>query len=281
VGAGSNQSLWEYPTPQVDFAGIAADFSTLKATAQDAGLYFARVSTGTNPHLGYHLIFNAAGTITVKKVTAVDTSLSSVPVDGSSGGKFVTDYSLIKAETMLGTYAVPANCGLIFVEDNAWIEGSIPGKLTLVAADVADTAVDANIVIPGSLAYVTGDGSAGLTAIAQHDLLIGPNAPDSLTMDGIFVAQGGAFGRNLYDCRAGGGSYDNKATLSILGSIVSALRPGTYWTYSESRPNRCINDTSGYADRTTSFDRANAADPPPFTPVTSTQYRFTDWRQLR
>jgi hypothetical protein len=276
VGSGSNQELWEYPTPQVDFAGIAADFPTLKATAQAQGLYFPRVSTKNNAHLGYHLIFNANGTVTVKKVTAL-TTLTSVPVDGSSGGDFVDDYSLIRSETTLGTYPVSASCGLIFVEDNAWIEGTITGKVTLVAADVADTYVDANIVIPSNIVYAATDGSAGLTATAQNDVLIGPDSPDSLTIDGIFVAQGGAFGRNLYDCRYR--TYDDKSTLSILGSIVSALRPGTEWTYGD---YYCRSGSlSGYENRTTSFDRANAADPPPFTPVTSTQYEFTDWRQLR
>ncbi|HVW82339.1 MAG TPA: hypothetical protein VHC68_00060 [Candidatus Paceibacterota bacterium] len=275
VGDGSNQSLWEYPTPQVDFAGIAADFAALKSTAQSSGLYFGRVSTGSDTHLGYHLIFNADGTVTVKQVTSVS-ALSAVPVDGSSGGRFVNDYSLINKEKTLGTYAVPSSCGLIFVEDNAWIEGTVNGKVTLVAADVADTVVDANIVVPDNLAYTATDGSDGLTAIAQNNFLIGPATPDSLTMDGIFVAQGGAFGRNLYDCRYSG--YDDKHTLSILGSIVSALRPGTEWVYGDSY---CRSGSiSGYEDRTTSFDRANAADPPPFTPVTSTQYEFTDWRQV-
>ena len=161
------------------------------------------------------------------------------------------------------------------------IEGTIPSKVTLVAADVADTVVSANIVIPNSLVYTTTDGTAGLTAIAQNDVLIGPNSPDSLTMDGIFVAQGGAFGRNLYDCKAGGGTYGSKSTLAILGSIVSARKPGTAWTYSESTPNNCgSNQSSGYSSRTTSFDRANAANPPPFTPVTSSQYQFTNWREV-
>ena len=72
VGSGTNQNLWNYPTPQVDFAGIAADFSTLKTVAKSSGLYFARYSSGNSNsaayHKGYHLIFNSNGTVTVNKV---------------------------------------------------------------------------------------------------------------------------------------------------------------------------------------------------------------------
>jgi len=273
-GTGSNQNLWEYPTPQVDFAGISTDFSTLKSIANTSGIYRARVSTSSNPHLGYHLIFNGT-TVTIKKVTAVSSSLQSIPVDGSSS-TFVTDNNLISTETTLGTYSIPSTCGLIFIEDNVWVEGTISGKVTLVAANVTTANVYPNIVVPNSIVYA-GTGSDGLTAIAANDVLIGPNSPDSLTMDGIFIAQNGAFGRNLYDCHAGSGTYANKSTLAIQGSIVSALKPGTYWTYTESGCGTGV--TSGYASRTTSFDKVNAESPPPFTPSISKQGEFTSWEQ--
>ena len=45
-GSGSNQNLWKYPTPQMDFSAIAANFSNLKSIAQSQGLYFPRFSSG-------------------------------------------------------------------------------------------------------------------------------------------------------------------------------------------------------------------------------------------
>lgn len=284
VGTGGNQSLWEYPTPQTDFAGIAANFSALKSTAQSSGIYLARYSSGSSGssayHKGYHLIFNADGTVTVKRVTAITNGLTSVPVDGSSS-ILTSDYSLINNETSYNTYTLPANCGLIFVEDNTWVEGTIPAKVTLVVANVTNTGVVPEAFIPNNITYSTYDGTVGLTLIAQHDVLIGPNSPDSLTLDGTFIAQSGAFGRNMYVCPDS--PYANKTNLTIYGSVISNLKPGTYWTYSGLSMG-CVlylfgTQTSGYANRTTSFDKLNATNPPAFTPNTSTEYEFVDWRE--
>ncbi len=270
-GSGTNQNLWNYPTPQADFTAIATSFSNRKTIAQTDGLYFPRVSTSNNPHLGYHLIFNGDGTVTVRKVTSVVTNLLSYPADGSSKS-FVHDYSLIKNETPLGTYTIPADCGLIFVEDNVWVEGTVSEKVTVIAADVVDQGVYPNIVVPNNIVYTAFDGSAGLTAIASHNVLIGPNAPQNLTMDGIFVAQSGVFGRNWYACNT---TYAYRSDLNQYGTTVSALRPVTAWLVGGS----CPGGVSGYSGGTAVFDRQNSTNPPPFTPYTSAQWQFVDWKQ--
>ena len=272
-GGGTNSNFWNYPTPQVDFTAIASNFSTLKSIAQTSGLYFPPISSKKNAHVGYHLVFNGDGTVTVSTVTAVDAGTRSIPADGTSG-VFTPDYTRILSETTLGTYTVPTNCGLIFVEDNAWIEGTVSGKVTVVAANVTSPGVYPNIVLPNNITYATYDGTSGLTAIASHDVLISPDAPSNLTLDGIFVAQSGVFGSNLYNCNTP--SFANKSTLTMLGTTVSALRPVTYWTYNGG-PG-CSN-YSGYPNGTATFDRQNSTNPPPFTPVTSTQWQFVDWRQ--
>ena len=280
-GNGLNQNLWKYPTPQMDFAAISSSFSSLKTIAGTSGLYFPRVSTNSSPNFGYHFIFNGNGTVTVKKVTKVNTTLKSVPVDGSTGySTFTNDYSLITIEVLLGTYVIPANCGVIFVEDNAWIEGSISTKVTLVAANVVNPGVYPNIVLPNNITYTTFDGSAGLTAIASRNLLIGPNTPQDLTLDGIFVAQSGAFGRNLYDCSGGGSAYQYRRNLSMLGTIVSMKRQNNYWLGGCSSGQ---GNWSGYPDSlwTFIFDRQNSTNPPPFTPSTSSQWQFIDWLQKK
>jgi hypothetical protein len=266
VGNGSNQSLWNYPTPQVDFAGIAANFSSLKSIASTTGIYLPRYSTVANPHMGYHLIFNGNGTVTVKKVNTV-TTLTVQPINSSDS---TNDYTLIKTESAFQTLTVPSACGLIFVEDNAWIEGTIPGKVTLVAAGVVDTSFKPDIILHGNLVYATTDGSDGLTVIGSHNILIAPDSPNTMTLNGIFIAQSGAFGRNYYSsCQ---GAYEPKATLTILGTTVSNLRTGTKWL------GGC-GSNAGYQTRIDAYDRLNAANPPPFTPTTSTQWQFVDWQQ--
>ncbi len=271
VGTGGNQNLWNYPTPQVDFSGIAANFSTLKTTAQTSGIYLPRYSTSSgkhpNPNIGYHLIFNSNGTITVNKVTSVDT-LTVNPINTTDGS---SDYTLINNESPYETVTLPSQCGLVFVEDNTWIEGIIPNKVTVVVAGVIDTSFKPDVVLTDNLTYAATDGTDGLTVIGEHNVLIAPDSPQNMTLNGIFVAQSGAFGRNRYDCSK---SYEPRGTLTILGTTVSNLRTGTRWE------NGCgSGNYAGYQTRIDAFDRQNLTNPPPFTPFTSTQWQFVDWQQ--
>lgn len=268
VGSGTNQNLWNYPTPQIDFAAIASNFTTLKSTAVSTGLYLPRYSTTGNPNLGYHLIFNADGTITVRKVTAV-TGLSEQPINANDS---TTDYALIHTETSYETLTPPSGCGLIFVEDNAWIEGTIPSKLTVVVANVTNVGVTPNVFLKNNIQYAATDGSDGLTLISAGDILITPDSPTNMILNGVFVAQSGAFGRNLYSCPS---SYEPRGTLTILGTTVSNLRTGTKWI------NGCGATDAGYQTRIDAFDRLNSVNPSPFTPTLSTQWQFINWQQLQ
>lgn len=278
LGTGPNQTLWSYPTPQVDFSGIAADFGSLKTLASTSGVYYPRISTGTATTSasywnGYHITFNSNGTMTVKKVTAT-TQLQVIPVNSS---EWNTDRALISTETSFETKTIPTGCGLIYVEDNVWVDGTVPQKVTLVAANIVNATVAPNAYLNGNLQYGAYDGTDGLTLIAENDVLVGPNAPTTMTLNGIFIAQAGAFGRNLYlnsgrtDCNA---SYEPKGTLTILGTTVSNKRTGTKWM------NGCgAGSDAGYQNRIDSYDRRIATDPPPFTPNVSTDYQFVDWRE--
>ncbi|HYD93051.1 MAG TPA: hypothetical protein VEB18_01165 [Candidatus Paceibacterota bacterium] len=278
LGNGPNQDLWSYPVPQVDFSAISADFGTLKSTAQTHGVYYPRYST-TNGQgdpaywRGYHLIFNANGTVTVRRVSAT-TQLQVVPINSADA---TTDRTLISNESTYETRTIPASCGLIFVEDNVWIEGTIPQKVTVVAANVVNANIAPNAYLADNITYGAYDGTDGLTLIAENNVLVVPDAPTNMTVNGIFIAQGGAFGRNLYlnnsrsDCHA---TYEPKTSLTILGTTVSNKRTGTKWV------NGCGGgQDAGFQTRVDSYDRKMATDPPPFTPLVSTEYQFVDWRE--
>lgn len=268
-GAGPNQSLWSYPVPQVDFAGMAADFTNLKTIATASGIYLPRYSSGnsnqSNYWRGYHLIFNGNGTVTVRRVSAT-TSLSATFINPAD----TIDRTRISTEAFYATYTIPSTCGLIFVEDNVWVEGAIDSKVTLIAANVTTTGVSPNAMLPNNITYVATDGTDGLTLVAEHNVLITPDAPTNMSISGVFIAQGGAFGRNLYSCP---GTYEPKGTLTILGTTVSNLRTGTKWI------NGCGWSDAGYQTRIDAFDRKLSTNPPPFTPNTSTDFEFVDWRQ--
>ncbi|HEY4500648.1 MAG TPA: hypothetical protein VJI70_00030 [Candidatus Paceibacterota bacterium] len=274
----ANKNLWAYPTPQVDFTGIAANFSTLKSSASANGIYLPQYSSGNVQGAaykkGYHLIFNSDGTVTVKRVDAVTRLNTVYPVDGSSS--YTSDYTLIGNESLYQTYILPSGCGLIFVEDNTWIEGVIPSKVTVVAAGVDDPSFKPDIVLRNNIIYAATDGTDGLTVISARNILIAPDSPQNMTLNGTFIAQSGAFGRNYYYYPSGGcnGTYEPRGTLTILGTTVSFLRTGTAWV------NGCgAGSNAGYQTRIDAFDRQNATNPPPFTPITSTQWKFVDWQQ--
>jgi Tfp pilus assembly protein PilV len=266
-GSGPNSSNWSFPTPQVDFAGIAADFTNLKNRAQAAGLYFPRYSNGNSNSSaywkGYHLTFAANGTVTVTRVTSTN-RLTVVTVNPASKNQ---DNSVIQNEVNYGTYTTPSSCGLIFVEDNVWVDGVIPQKVTIVAANTVDAGVTPNAYLPNNITYSSA--SSGLTLVAQNDILIAGNSPNSLTLNGIFIAQGGAFGRNLFACNSG---YEPRNLLTMHGTTVSNKTPITAWL------GPC-GGTAGYPSSVSVYDRTLSTDPPPFTPILSTDFQFVDWRE--
>ena len=142
--------------------------------------------------------------------------------------------------------------------------------MTLVVAGVITPSFTPDVVLHNNITYAATDGTDGLTVIGSHDILVAPDAPTNMTADGMFVAQSGAFGRNLYACP---GPYEPKGTLTMFGTTVSNLRTGTKWV------GGCGSTDAGYQTRIDAFDRQNSTNPPPFTPTTSTQWQFVDWQQ--
>ena len=92
-----------------------------------------------------------------------------------------------------------------------------------------------SVFLAGNITYATNDGSSGLTIVAEDSVLIPLNVPDSMTVHGIFVAQGGLYGRNYYtnsyNCNHGycvgstWASYVTRSQLTTEGSVVSKLVP--------------------------------------------------------
>lgn len=265
-GGGSPTNLWNFPAAPIDFNGISIDLAKLKGYATSTGKYLA-----PSGNYGYKIVFKNNGTFDAYKVT---------------GTQLVWGYSLengwVQERTVISTlgpgtnYAIPAACPVVFVEDNAWIEGVVSGKVTIAAADVTNSNVDRSIVIPNNITYAHATGD-GLTAIGEQDVLIGLDTPDVMNINGIFIAQKGHFGRNHYVTSGTQGlpasldPYVTRSTLNTNGTVVSNGRVGTKWTSGGTF-------VSGYSQRNDSYDRSLAAGPPPFTPATSDDFKFVLWQ---
>ena len=227
---------------------------------------------GGNDQQGFHLVFNANGTVSVYRVTG--TSLAR----GLRGDTFTwgNDYNTITSETLKGTYTVPSGCSLIYSEAKTWIEGTILGKVTLVAADTGSYAPD--IILQGNINYVSSGGTSGLSAIAERSVLIPLVAPNIMTVRGIFIAQTGYLGRNHYTTSGSNevpsqyDSYVKRSTLTTNGTVVSNGRVGTKWSCGGSY-------CSGYNTRVDNYDRLLAFGPPSFTPAASPDYTFVVWKE--
>lgn len=266
-GDGPNTNLWQYPVSTISFNDMASDFSNLKTYAQNDGIYLAPYgSTEINVGGyitavdGYHLIFNNDGTVDIYQVTGTNSVLGY-----RSGLGWSLDHHIISSETFVERRTIPSDCALIFVEDKVWIEGTVNGKVTVIAADLINAGYDPDVIIRDDIDYSTQDGSDGLTVISEFGIYIPPSSPDDLSIKGIFVAQGDRFGRPYY-------SSDIKTQLTIQGTIVSSGRVGTKWTCSGT-------PCSGYLNRDNSYDRLQTTNPPPFTPSSTTTPQYILWQE--
>lgn len=273
-GSGTNPAYFAYPVPQVDFAGITVDLATMKDYARnEGGVYFGPVG-GESGNRGYHLIFRSNGTFDAYRVTKTTKVWAYSTEEG-----WQQEPEIINQETYLGNYLIPADCSLVFVEDRLWMEGTVNGKVTVASADVSQPNYDTDVYLRGNIAYESSDGSDGLTLIAENNVLLPLTSPSIMELHGIFIAQKGRYGRNHYttsgsnDVPSSYDSYVQQDTLTTIGTIVSNGRTGTQWTCGGSF-------CSGYQNRIDSYDGLLATDPPPFTPYTSTDYTFVEWREL-
>jgi hypothetical protein len=273
-GDGPNDHLWSFPSPPINFTGLTVDLAAMQEKAKNGGGRYIPPSGS----YGYRIRFNAAGTITVYRVTNTTSYWGY-----TQENEWQTERHVISNESLVGTYTIPTSCSVIFVEDKVWLEGAVRGKVTIAAADVDTTGVNPSIILNNNITYVTA--TSGLLAIGEQDVLVGLSVPDTMTLNGIFAAQNGRFGRNHYcaSCSDGGNKglpssldqYVCRDSLTVNGTIVSNGREGTKWTGSV-----CGGYSSGFETRHNSYDRNLVADPPPLTPEVSDTYRFIEWRDI-
>lgn len=267
--ANANAGLFEFPSPPVDFAGITVDLSTIRNRANGGGgLYFPRITNGSN-RFGYHVNFNSNGTLTVRRVTSAPQYWGFTTENGRQLERHV-----IGGSDLVGTFTIPTSCPIVYFEDKVWLEGVVRDKVTLVAADLVNAGVSPSIILHDDITYVSAT-SSGLLAIAEQDILIGFEVPDNMRINGVFIAQNGRYGRNHYVTSDFSTSYQQyvlRNSETMNGTIVSNGRVGTQWV------NTSGVTISGFRNRTNTYDRLLATDPPPFIPTTSDVYQFQEWR---
>lgn len=275
-GSGTpGEDLWEYPTVPVDFNGLTVNLATIKSLAQSNGIYI-----GDSDDYGWRVTFLADGTIQVRKV------VGAIEVWGYSSEVGWQPERTVMSNTQGSTvYTVPADCPVVFVEDDVWLDGTVSGKALIAAADVSAGSIDRSVILNGNLTYANPSGD-GVTVIGEKNILVGLQVPDVMDIRGIFIAQKGRFSRNHYctnDCSSTKGNqglpssldeYVLRSTLNTTGTVVSKDRVGTKWISGGAF-------VSGFSQRNDSFDQDLSLSPPPFTPWTSDDYALKEWREKR
>lgn len=266
-GSGGDQGLWQFPVPAIDFDTISFDFAQMKQAAQDNGFYL-----GPSGSLGYHIIFADNGTFQIFRVTNTGYIRGySVPGQGlgqDGGGGCRRRYQLITNEEPVASLSVAEN-SIVFVEDNFWVEGTVNGRLTVVAAGFPIGSSNKNIWIPNNLLYKAYDHTNSLGLIAQNDIYFAKDIPNNFKIDAAMIAQKGRVIRHGYFSWCGGSSGAVKDSLTINGALISYDK--SYWNFG-SQPD------SGFREREITYDTDLPYRPPPYFPD-SGDYEFISWRE--
>ncbi len=257
----ATQNFWQFPVPNVDFTSITADLATLKSSAQSGGLYLAPSNAS-----GYLLRFQPDGTINFYKVTSLYNDPSGTGVELDINGNNVVHNNSIDYQniSLLYNKPIPAN-GVIYIEDQTWVEGVVKGRVMVAAAVLPYSAATApSIHIQNNLTYLAKDGTNSVGIIGQKDVLVTYLSPNNLEIDAALIAQNGSAERYYYS-----GQLLNSIT--IYGATASS---GTWtWSWVDGGGN-C---SSGYCTTNTTYDSNLLYSPPPSFPLSASGYQQISW----
>lgn len=254
----------QFPVPAVDFVGLTTNLAQIKTDAQASGEYFA--ASGVQ---GYLIVLKIDDTFDIYKVnTQVNPSSNCTNVASQTGWGTWS----VNTKTLVGNYAIPAN-GLIFVEDNVWVEGQInTARVTIASGKFPDNpATRPSITVNNNLLYTNYDGTDVVALITQGNVNVGMVSLDTLRIDAALVAQNGRVGRYYY---TGPGSntctpYHVRSTITLYGMIGTNLRYGFAYT-----------NGTGYTNRNINYDANLLYGPPPSFPLTTDQYQIISWQEI-
>lgn len=261
-----------FPVAPVDFDQITTDIAAMQSEAGANGIYLPP-STG----LGYHIVLKPDDTIDMYQVTSYAKCQwrfffwwIDVADIFSIGNQTSFTY---KGSSSLNVPLPPD--GLIFAEDDLWVDGSIDtASVTLVAAEEPLATGTASIYINNDLTYTNTNGSDKIGLLAQQDISVAFYSDDDLRIDAALIAQKGRVGRIHYDVPgsthnpADCDAYVNRNVITLYGSIATNQRYGFAYT-----------DNTGYTTRNINYDTDLSFGPPPWFPTTG-EYSVLSWEEL-
>ncbi|MDD5252120.1 MAG: hypothetical protein PHT12_05835 [Patescibacteria group bacterium] len=248
----------QFPIATIDFDGMTADFATMKSDAQADGFY--RPSAGAQ---GYHIVFRTDDTFDLYKIS----KMVDPPDNDCDSSQWRWGTWSIETEHFIDNFPLPNN-GIIFLEDDIFVDGQIDGaRVTVVAAFLPDNPpFRKNIIINNDLLYTHYDGTDTIGLIAQGKVAVGMVSENDLRIDAALIAQKYNVGRYYYGAACA--PYDVRHSLTLWGMIATAERYGFAYT-----------DDTGYTFRYLNYDGTLFLAPPPSFPLTADRYVITSWAE--
>jgi len=276
----------------VNFAGISSELNDLQAEAAENGIYLSDSSAE-----GYRVHFRTDDKVEIYRVTSQETCLKQITwwiwtwwvnYTGTNlwsvGNQESFDYEGQDSADL----DMPAN-GLIFIEDDIWVDGQIDGaRVTVVAAKTPYSTGNANIITNNDLLYSNYDGTDAIGLIAQNNVYAGFYSEDDIRIDAAMIAQKGRIGRAYYPASSGTFSPANcnenyvRDTLTNYGAIATNNRYGYAYVCGDPPSPACApcgTTSSGYCYRNLLYDDNFYFAPPPFFPATD-QYQVVTWEEI-
>jgi type II secretory pathway pseudopilin PulG len=273
----------QFPVPVIDFTNITTDLSSLEALAQTSGSNY-----GSSGKLGYYILLHTNDTYDIYTVTSLVSLSSSCSSDASnnagqtSSGDGWGSWSIANKTLLHSGLPFPTS-GVIFVQDNLWIDGAInTARLTIAAGTLpASVSTYKSITINNNLTYTNFNGQDVIGLVSQNNINAGFSSADTLTIDAALVAQNGRIGRYYYSSNctspadpnypstSAHSTYYDRTTLNLLGMIGSAQRYGFAYT-----------DGTGYVNRNITYDNNLLYGPPPDFPLATSQYSTISWKEV-
>jgi len=245
----------QFPVPAIDFNGVVTDLAFMKSESQIAGrgIYYDNSKCSNEDNLGRHIVING-DKMTVTTVTSYNNANLSINDEGCA----------------LANVSIPSD-GIIFVENNIWIEGTINNRrVTFAAANLLGGANASIYLGANNLLYTNFDGSDIIGLVAQKDIEVIKNSLDNLTISAALISLSGKVGRNYhtpFGCNSQS-CEDHKGTITINGALATYLRYGF-----------ALTNGTGYSKRVLNFDNNLLYYPPPYFP-TGTEYTIDLWDEL-
>lgn len=278
-----SRSLWAWDVPWIDFNSVTTDFVRLRDLATVSGvtnLPYITPSPSSAAHGWYIKIDGDQYSITEVRGEKEQYGYG---VDKKRGGYLTWD------TPWQGPYDFPTN-GVIFVNDNVWVEGNdVDGRLTIAATGQFNgNGKTASIAIVSDIVYSEYDGTVAVGLIAEQDVKIPMYAPMEkdgdlgtnwkydvgnidMRVDAALIAQKGKEYVNYQNTQG-----PRRGMLTMYGSVSTLLTP-----------YRCSVDENpysgypygGFGRGANEYDPFMLYNPPPHFPTIGS-YQIRDWREL-